>query len=92
MNPSLSKPKSVKEGNEKWYKIKKKAIRVSMNSSHRKSSQPSNLVSTPLSSSISKEYEIRPNASAQKASHEKIKTARNKITEFESLYYIASDT
>ncbi|CAG8764410.1 5083_t:CDS:1, partial [Gigaspora rosea] len=49
------------------------AIGVSMNSSHRKSSQPSNLVSIPLSSSIFKEYEIRHNASAQKASHEKLK-------------------
>ena len=60
--------------------------------SSRNSSRPSNLVSTPLSSTISKEYEIRPNAAAQKASYEKIKTARNKITEFESLYNIASDT
>ncbi|CAG8818743.1 25125_t:CDS:2 [Gigaspora margarita] len=67
------------------------AIGVSLNSSCR-SSQPSNLVSTTLFSSISKEYEICPNASAQKASYEKIKTARNKITEFESLYNIASDT
>ncbi|CAG8722637.1 14040_t:CDS:1, partial [Dentiscutata heterogama] len=58
----------------------------------RNSSQPSNLVSTPLSSTISKEYEICPNAAAQKASYEKIKTARNRITEFESLYNIASDT
>ncbi|CAG8672730.1 6442_t:CDS:2 [Gigaspora margarita] len=85
MNPSLSKPKLVEEGNKKW------SIGVSMNSSHRLF-QPSNLVSTPLFSSISKEYEIRTNASAQKASYEKIKTARNKITEFESLYNIASDT
>ncbi|CAG8706332.1 10430_t:CDS:2, partial [Racocetra persica] len=67
------------------------AIRFIKNSS-RNSSRPSNLVSTPLSSTISKEYEIRPNAAAQKASYEKIKTARNKITEFESLYNIASDT
>ncbi|CAG8744844.1 12998_t:CDS:1, partial [Gigaspora rosea] len=111
-NSSLSKPKLVEEGNEKWCEIKKKGndiiqkeirillntpiplqtIGVSMNSSRRKSSQPSNLVSTSLSSSIFKEYEIRPNASAQKASYEKIKIARNKITEFESLYNIASNT
>ncbi|CAG8647110.1 18684_t:CDS:2 [Dentiscutata erythropus] len=39
-----------------------------------------------------RKYEICPNASAQKALYEKIKTARNKITEFESLYNIASDT
>ncbi|CAG8762968.1 12684_t:CDS:2 [Gigaspora rosea] len=53
--------------------ISLQAIGVSMNSSHRKSSQPSNLVSTPLSSSIFKKYEIHPNASAQKASHKKLK-------------------
>ncbi|CAG8786055.1 17873_t:CDS:2, partial [Dentiscutata erythropus] len=67
------------------------AIRFIKNSS-RNSSRPSNLVSTPLSSTISKKYEIRPNAAAQKASYKKIKTARNKITKFESLYNIVSDT
>ncbi|CAG8581513.1 21306_t:CDS:2, partial [Gigaspora margarita] len=45
-----------------------------------------------LLQAIGVKYEIRPNAFAQKASYEKIKTARNKITEFESLYNIASDT
>ncbi|CAG8746719.1 21035_t:CDS:1, partial [Dentiscutata erythropus] len=37
------------------------------------------------------EYEICLNAAAQKASYKKIKTAKNKIIEFESLYNIASD-
>ncbi|CAG8515493.1 41962_t:CDS:2 [Gigaspora margarita] len=46
----------------------------------------------PLSSTISKKYEICPNAAAQKASYEKIKTARNKITKFKSLHNIVSDT
>ncbi|CAG8466012.1 24851_t:CDS:2, partial [Gigaspora rosea] len=85
-NPSLSKPKLVKEENEKWREIKKKGddiiqeeIRI--------------LLNTPiLLQAIGVKYEIRPNVSAQKASYEKIKTARNKITEFESLYNIASDT
>ncbi|CAG8818984.1 11666_t:CDS:1, partial [Gigaspora margarita] len=67
------------------------AIRFSKNSSY-KSSQPSNLVFTLLSSTISKEYKIRPNATAQKALYKKIKTTRNKITKFKSLYNIALDT
>ncbi|CAG8774200.1 22050_t:CDS:2, partial [Gigaspora rosea] len=80
MNPLPLKPKLVEEENEKWQEIRillntpipLQAIGVSMNSSH-KSSQPSNLVSTPLSSSISKEYEIHPNASAQKLHMKKLK-------------------
>ncbi|CAG8739189.1 14304_t:CDS:1, partial [Dentiscutata erythropus] len=66
------------------------SIRFRANSS--KSSQPSS-VSTLLFSTIStfKEYEIYPNAATQKASYEKIETAKNKIIKFESLYNIASD-
>ncbi|CAG8837902.1 5574_t:CDS:2, partial [Gigaspora margarita] len=89
-NPSLSKPKLVKEENEKWCEIKKKGNNIIQEEIQILLNAP--ILLQAIRFIKNSKYEICFNAAAQKASYEKIKTARNKITKFESLHNIASDT
>ncbi|CAG8775471.1 30566_t:CDS:2 [Gigaspora margarita] len=100
INPLLLKPRLLEEGNKRWREIKKKK-----NNSIQEEIQ--SLLSTPipLQASFDKsvsafhplpfssfyKYEIFSNTAAQKVAYEKIKNAKAKIIEFESLFNLATD-